>query len=559
MVTVVMGKFTRQTASLLACSLLAWAQPAIGRPVAFTIQPGPAQTAIMDQGSQIVRSDLAASTVLMSTPQPAEENRVQITFLFVNKGSYPVNIGPENVFGSPITVVTYDQLMAEQRADEKREAFAAALGALGNSLSASANGGRQYGTQSYGGYVDCGIGCNATYRGTGSTQTYNPYLAQQAQQNAQAQNEANFAALRAQNALNRNAIAVNLRTTTVMPNQSLGGTLTFSIPRSMRKSKTSTSFTLTIRIGADVHLLNGYAGPIGAPPPVGASVSNISSSIVAPQAKVALALGSMTPAETYNAGLRHARGEGVPVNLSEAIRLYQIAAGQGYMLAQAALCSAYVDGTGVAQNDVEAAKYCRAAALQGNIVSQSVLGALYATGRGVEKNDREAARWLEAASKQGHALAPFNLGMLYLRGRGVVQSDIEAVRYFQMSADRGRPEGQFRLGWMYLNGRGVGQSDTDAFRFFKLASDQGNETSQLYVGWMYDVGRGTPASQTEAIRYYRLSADKGVAEAQFNLGLMYYHGRGVGTDQSEAIRLFRLAASGGFTKARDILNGLGQK
>lgn len=278
LVTRKMSKVIKQTVSLLVGTLMAWAQPAFCSPVAFTIQPAPPQTATMDHGTQIVWSDLATSTVLMSTPQPTEDNRVKITFLFVNKGLSPVNIGPENVSGSPISLVTYDQLMAEQRADEKRDAFIAALGALGNSLHASATGGRQYGTQSYSGYVDCGIGCNAAYRGSGSTQSYNPYLAQQAQRQATAQNQAAFAELRNEGALNRASISANLRTTTVLPNQSLGGMLTFSIPRTIRRSKTASPFILKIRIGQDVHVLSGYAGPIGAAPPTSAPTDSVSNS-----------------------------------------------------------------------------------------------------------------------------------------------------------------------------------------------------------------------------------------------------------------------------------------
>jgi TPR repeat protein len=65
----------------------------------------------------------------------------------------------------------------------------------------------------------------------------------------------------------------------------------------------------------------------------------------------------------------------------------------------------YLDGSGVTKNDVEAVRLYRLAADQGYAQAQFYLGACYQQGIGVPKNEAEAVRWYRLAASQGHASA----------------------------------------------------------------------------------------------------------------------------------------------------------
>ena len=74
----------------------------------------------------------------------------------------------------------------------------------------------------------------------------------------------------------------------------------------------------------------------------------------------------------------------------EAVRLYKLAASQGYAAAQTALGFCYAEGCGaLAKDEKEAARLFKLAADQGYAPAQANLAALYAAGRGgLAKNDR---------------------------------------------------------------------------------------------------------------------------------------------------------------------------
>lgn len=188
---------------------------ASAKPVGITVEAGPNQEIFMAAGSQIIGSRMPKSFVTMTTPEPVDGSRVEIVFVFGNGFDQPINVGPENI-SSGLALVSYDQLMAEQRRSEKSEALAAALGALGNSLTAAGTGGYREEQQARAGFRDCGIGCVTPYATTQTVRVYDPALAQRAQAQAEAENRDRFAELKAENARARSRIAINLRTTTVI-------------------------------------------------------------------------------------------------------------------------------------------------------------------------------------------------------------------------------------------------------------------------------------------------------------------------------------------------------
>jgi|GEM_PF-4447580 TPR repeat protein len=96
----------------------------------------------------------------------------------------------------------------------------------------------------------------------------------------------------------------------------------------------------------------------------------------------------------YELGAAFASGDGVPLNLQEAIHWYRQAAEKGHIAAQLNLGLAYSRGEGVAADPVEAVRWYRKAADQGDADAQFNLAYAYSHGRGVSKDPLEAKKWL---------------------------------------------------------------------------------------------------------------------------------------------------------------------
>lgn len=97
---------------------------------------------------------------------------------------------------------------------------------------------------------------------------------------------------------------------------------------------------------------------------------------------------------------------------SEAIRLYRLAAAQGFAPAQEGLAERYVYGQGVPRDNAEAYRWYRLAANQGYATSQMALGFAYERGiasAGITEDRNEAVRLLRLAARQGEMNARSSL------------------------------------------------------------------------------------------------------------------------------------------------------
>jgi TPR repeat protein len=94
------------------------------------------------------------------------------------------------------------------------------------------------------------------------------------------------------------------------------------------------------------------------------------------------------------------------------VRLFRLAAAQGFAPAQLNLGILYHKGEGVAQDYAEAARLWRLAAAQGVAEAQTGLAVLYAQGAGVSQDYVEAARLWRLAAAQGVAAAETQLAEL---------------------------------------------------------------------------------------------------------------------------------------------------
>lgn len=488
----------KKLALLAAASFVLVASPqmALSKPSVLKIQPEGAQLAAMESGAQVVTSQMAGSTVVMRTPEPFDGKRTRIFFTFVNNGQFPVNVGPENVTSTQVAVISYDQLIAEQKRSEGVDKFFAAMGAVGKTLSAT-DAGNQSTSTSYSGYVDCGIGCGGTYRGSAVSSTYSPYAAQQARAQVAAENASAASEMHSGHASERNAIARNLQTTTVNPGHYITGMLTFEVPTAVRRGKKAVPISLAIRMGSDVHMLRGYAGPLGAAPPAISSVAT--SQITQPLAS------SIVPQTSSSSNVDEGGAE-----------------------AQYTVGVSYAIGRGVAQDYATAVGYFRKAADKGYAQAQNYLGTMYENGRGVSLDEAIAADWYRKAADQGIAQAQLNLGVMYATGKGVTKDNATAVGYFRGAADQGIAQAQYYLGRVHHYGLGVAQDKLVAADWYRKAADQGYAQAQSSLDAMEaNSGMQTKPNQVHsaAVAAIKRPASGDAFEDGYNHGLRLWEAK----------------------------------
>lgn len=135
---------------------------------------------------------------------------------------------------------------------------------------------------------------------------------------------------------------------------------------------------------------------------------------------------------------------------------------------------------GVARDDHEAVRLYRLAAAQGWPEAEFNLGVMYDQGRGVPQNYAEAVHWYRITADRGVADAQFNLGVLYANGKGVPQDYADAARWYRQATETHQlPSAEFNLAVLYDKGQGVPQDFQQAGDWHKLAADHGLAEAQF--------------------------------------------------------------------------------
>jgi TPR repeat protein len=150
----------------------------------------------------------------------------------------------------------------------------------------------------------------------------------------------------------------------------------------------------------------------------------------------------------------------------------------------------YMNGWGgVAQDFAEAVRLYRLAAEQGYLLAQCFLGLMFEAGQGVAQDYAEALRLYRLAAELGHALSQFNLGDMFETGHGVAQDNAEALRLYRLAAEQGLSIAQFKLGDMFEKGKGVAQDTAEAIRWYRFAAEQGDADAQQRLNALLSVSR----------------------------------------------------------------------
>ena len=216
-------------------------------------QPSEAQRVQWKNGVQYV-DDAKPKTVVrianMHDMLPDDQSTFRVYVL--NSSDTPITFGPDNVTieqsadrDKIVAMLSSDELEGRARRDMKRRN---ALAAIGNAFSMQAANGYTTGSVSYSGMVNGQI-----YHGTGSYSEYNPALAYQQQRVVQAQASINAQMLQERQSGQRLSLNQLMKTTTVEPGQTFGGTVAFDAPSSFKRIEDKTPITVVIRIGEEEH------------------------------------------------------------------------------------------------------------------------------------------------------------------------------------------------------------------------------------------------------------------------------------------------------------------
>ena len=257
----------------------------------------------------------------MQVPVADDKGRVAVSFVFINKSDKPVNVGPEFVSSDLVAVVPYSKLIDEQKSRESTRRVGHFFAKLGRAMAAN-EAGQVNGTFDYSGMTSRGT----LYSGTGSFTATDLAARDRALERAAAESETRGQRMEQTFQYARSSIAANLQTTTLLPNHRIAGVLTFATPPALRNAQDSKKFTMTIQMGADRHVLTGYAGPIGTIPAISPSpeLATYLAQSLAPPAPVAkplptarlVASSQTSPAANQSVGKRSTATQGALDNAS---------------------------------------------------------------------------------------------------------------------------------------------------------------------------------------------------------------------------------------------------
>ena len=217
-----------------------------------------------------------------------------------------------------------------------------------------------------------------------------------------------------------------------------------------------------------------------------------------------LAISGNTEAQ-YNLAVMYEEGQGVEVNLKEAVFWYQKSAQSGFPLAE------------------------------------NNLGRMYQYGYGVEQSYTKAFMWYSKAVEQGNITAKNNLALLYDKGLGVDKDAHKAFSLYYENAEANDAQAQNSVGASYINGDGVAQSTQNAIYWFEKAAKQGNRLSQYNLGLIYGNGMDVIKDENKAMYWLTLSAKNGYEPAQSAIDILK-NGHDVEQLQNRITMIFMIIA-----------------
>ncbi|MBH0113205.1 hypothetical protein I5E68_09630 [Novosphingobium sp. YJ-S2-02] len=218
------------------------------------------QTSRFEDGREAVDDATPTSSVRILEPRQQTPKQGGFRIYVLNSSDKPFNFGPENITvkmpdGTSVAMLTYQDLLKQQKRREAWQALAVGLAAAGRNMQAN-QAGYNYGSATYSGNSYGTFGTmpyTANSYGTATYSGYNAGTAFAAQSVANEQNQRDLQAMRLSQAAKREDLAQVMKMTTIDPEQVFGGIVQYKIPSEVRASKTPVPITIEVRTGDEVH------------------------------------------------------------------------------------------------------------------------------------------------------------------------------------------------------------------------------------------------------------------------------------------------------------------
>ena len=147
-----------------------------------------------------------------------------------------------------------------------------------------------------------------------------------------------------------------------------------------------------------------------------------------------------------NLGFQYYKCEGVVQDHTQAVRLYRLAAQQGFPEAQYNLALTLSRGAGCDMAPVQAVQWMRRAVELGDAEAQTELARWYVEGEcGLPTNYKEAMRLAKLGAAAGNGIAMNHMGSLFHNGWGVAKDHDEACKWYRQAAALGEESAKTNL------------------------------------------------------------------------------------------------------------------
>jgi TPR repeat protein len=230
------------------------------------------------------------------------------------------------------------------------------------------------------------------------------------------------------------------------------------------------------------------------------------------------------------------RGEGVPSDREEALRLFGLAAAEGRAVSQLMLGILLRESQADPSDGARSLEYYHFAAEQGVAAAQYYLAYAYGSGDGVRRDVSVSIDWLTVAARQEDPAALYYLGSMHRTGEGIERDGELAERLIGRAAELGFPPAvseharvllydredaadhakgiyllreaaeaedaaaAYLLGYEHLRGLYVAQDKAAAMRWLSRAAAADHQLATLWLAELHDKGFGTARDQDQARR-----------------------------------------------------------
>lgn len=221
----------------------------------------------------------------------------------------------------------------------------------------------------------------------------------------------------------------------------------------------------------------------------------------------------------FNLAVLHARGAGVPRDLTKARALYERAREGGVHTAARALVYYLWNGAGGPEDRARSLRLLSEAEQANGLDAEGLasLGHHYWFGWGVQVDKTRALTYLRRAASGGYAHANVQLGEA-AAGEG---RHTEANDYYRKAARAGSGDAAYALYQAYMYGRGVAKDEAQAIDWLRRAARQGHVGAQADVGYEFLAGRTLQMDEAEGLRWSLRAAILGSGPAQHNVAYAF--------------------------------------